>query len=299
MIIQAKWIDEYLEECKTEKDLSIHTLKAYRIDLELFKKMMIDNETDLNKESLEAYIEFLYNEYYPKTAKRKLASVRAFVYDLYMKEILAVNPFEKIKVSQRDMRKMPETIDTSIIASIFNSMQKDLQSSKTKYQEQKHLRNLLILDLMISTGIRVSEACNIKHSSLDLSNKSISIDGKGKRGRVLSLRDETVKLIGDYIDSVNCESEYLFQSMEGNKMNEDAIRYMLAHYSKTIDFEYLITPRQLRDTFARLLLDDEVDVRIVQKILGHSNLETTALYSDVAQERVKQALSENNPKSKI
>ena len=300
MILQEKWLEEYLEECEKGKGLSFHTLKAYRIDLKLFKNKMNDFSLNINKETLKSYIKFLNNEYKPKSAKRKLASVKAFIRHLVFEEIIDLNPFDKIRMSYREAKVLPKVIETSTISEIYALIKLDLDNSETEYQKLLNLRNLLLIDILISTGIRVSELCRIKSSNINLINNTIVIEGKGKKERLLHIGSiDTVNLIKEYMNGMDEESEYLFQSMKGNNLDTNSIRHLLKKYCKAAHLSKHVTPHQFRHTFATLLLEDDVDIRIIQKILGHSSINTTAIYADVAQKKIRQVMINKNPRIRI
>ena len=296
MILQEKWLEQYFEDCEKSRGLSEHSLKAYRIDLRHFKEKMNDFKLDIDKESLKDYIRFLHNKYKPKSAKRKLASVKAFFKYLVYEDIIVTNPFEKIRVDYREPKTLPKTIDRRTISRIYKLSEKDLEKSETQYQRELNLRNHLAINILISTGIRVSELCNIKCTNVNLRSRTILIEGKGKKERMLHISSaDTVQLIDKYLKFTDNETIYLFQSMKGEKLDANSIRHLLKKYSKEAHLSKNVTPHQFRHTFATMLLEENVDIRIIQKILGHSSINTTAIYADVAQAKIKQVMTKKNP----
>lgn len=303
MILQDKWIEDYLIECDEGKNLSYHSLKAYKIDLLLFKSKMAEFEMDMNKDSLKAYIVFLSQNYKPKSAKRKLASVKGFMHHLLFEDLVETNPLDRVKYSFNEPKTLPKVIDVECISNINKLILNNYMFSHTQYQKTLHLRDMLIIDLLISTGIRVSELCSIKYSNINFNNNTILIEGKGKKERLVYIgANTTMDNIHQYIEQKSLfkyESSYIFLSMKGNPLDSNSIRYLLKKYSKYIGINKHITPHQFRHTFATSLLEEDVDIRIIQKILGHSSINTTAIYLDVAQEKIRQVMISKNPRNKL
>ena len=296
MILNEIWLEQYFEDCEKGRGLSWHSLKAYRADLRLFKEKMSNFEVDIDKDILKGFIRFLNNTYKPKSAKRKLASVKAFFRYLVFEEIIETNPFEKIRVDYREPKTLPKTIDRKTVSTIYKMIEADLINSKTQYQKTLNLRNFLIINMLISTGIRVSELCSIKCENIDLVNRNILIEGKGKKERLLHISSsEMVRLIDDYLKCTGEIADFLFKSMKGDTLDTNSIRHLLKKYCKEAHLGKAVTPHQFRHTFATMLLEEDVDIRIIQKILGHSSINTTAIYADVAQAKIKQVMTEKNP----
>jgi len=296
MILQEKWLEQYFEDCEKGRGLSAHSLKAYKTDLKQFQKEMDDFKKEIDKESLKEFIRLLHYTYKPKSAKRKLASVKAFFRYLVFEDIIESNPFEKIRVDYREPKTLPKTIERRTISAIYKLIEKDLENSKTQYQRTLNLRNLLVINMLISTGMRVSELCSIKLENVNLRNRTILIEGKGKKERMLHISStDTVQLIDSYLKCVGRKSMFLFQSMKGEVLDANSIRHLLKKYSKEVRLSKILTPHQFRHTFATMLLEQDVDIRIIQKILGHSSINTTAIYADVAQAKIKQVMTKKNP----
>ena len=145
-------IDEYLENCRYKKKLSAHTLKAYTIDLHQFASFAGDPW--MAKESIILYIKHLNQSFAPRSVKRKLASVRAFFYDLEANEILTVNPFSKLHIHIQSPQQLPRVIPTEMVKSLL-----DRAYSAFRSGQKDALRDIVVLELLFSTGLRVSELC--------------------------------------------------------------------------------------------------------------------------------------------
>ncbi|WP_394372431.1 tyrosine-type recombinase/integrase, partial [Peptoniphilus lacydonensis] len=147
--------------------------------------------------------------------------------------------------------------------------------SKTDYQKQHAERNLLIISLLLSTGIRISELCHIHLKDINLSNKTLHIIGKGKKERIIFLGDQTTfNLLEIYINKIGKESNgFLFPGKHSPKpLSEQSVRLILKRIVEQNNLSRNITPHMFRHSFATMLLDNDVDIRYIQQILGHSSI---------------------------
>ena len=181
-------ITEYLDSCRTQKCLDEKTLKAYRIDLRQFSDFISDSTqieviTDITSETLENYISRLHAEYKPKTAKRKIASLKALFHYCEYKDIIERNPFSKIRTRFREPIILPKTIPLTTVETFLSTIYAQRTSAKTAYQRRNALRDAAVIELLFSTGIRISELCSLKCSNINLTDGTILIYGKGDKER--------------------------------------------------------------------------------------------------------------------
>ena len=172
----------------------------------------------------------------------------------------------------------------------------------TDYQKQHAERNLLIISLLLSTGIRISELCHIHLKDINLSNKTLHIIGKGKKERILFLGDQkTLNLLETYINKTKNESnDFLFPGKHSLKpLSEQSVRLVIKRIVEQNNFSRTITPHMFRHSFATMLLDSDVDIRYIQQILGHSSISITQIYTHVSHSKQKEILSSFNPVSVI
>ena len=176
--------DKYIIVCKSLKGLSDLTLKAYKIDLKQFCDFM--NQRDcFDKNELNSYINMLHNQYKPKSAKRKIACVKAFYRYMEIEDIIDFNPFHKIILKYKEPLKLPKTIPLNCIQDMLTYAYKQHSIAVTKHQKEVTLRNIVVLELLFSTGMRVSEVSNLKISSVILGDNTIRIFGKGSKERII------------------------------------------------------------------------------------------------------------------
>lgn len=295
-------ISIYLESCIN--NLSNKTLKAYRIDLMQFSKI-IRKKSFLEKENIEDYIKYLKNKSYKtKTIKRKVASIKAFYNFLFYEEFIEINPFHKIKIRIKDSFLLPKIIPIQELNKLFRTIDDRInQVDKSKYVYKELVRDRVILELLLATGIRISELCSLKKTNIMFSNNLIKILGKGAKERVIPIYHS--KLIDNlksyeqlfYDDLRNFE--YLFINKRKKNISSQSVAHMIKKYCRLADINLNITPHMFRHTFATMLLDQGVDSRQIQIILGHSSIMTTQIYTNISSKKRNDIMKNKNPLSII
>ena len=293
--MDSKLISNYLSYCETHKRLSTHTIRAYKNDLLQFYNSNYNN--------VESYIEFLTkSNIKSNTLRRKIASLKVFYSYLKFQDIIDENPFNQLRFQFRNEKILPKTIPYDILKSVYSYLEQKVIYSKSKYQKQKAERNLLIISLLLSTGIRISELCHIHLKDINFSNRTLHIIGKGKKERILFLGDQTTfSLLKTYINKYCVQpNDYLFTGQNPLKaLSEQSVRLILKKLVKKNNLSITITPHMFRHSFATMLLDKDVDIRNIQQILGHSSISVTQIYTHVSQSKQKEILTLCNPISSI
>ena len=293
--------ENYLEYCKTQKRLDDKTLKAYRTDLSQF--MLFFNTSNIHTISvtdIENYIGYLHQNFQPKTAKRKLASIKSFYHFLEYKEFIEQNPFNKIKTKFREPILLPKTIPLYIMETLLTTMYKEFSLAHTVYQKKRTLLDIAICETLFSTGMRISELCNLKTSDVELHDAVIRIYGKGSKERMIQIGNKDVILIlekyeTEYISEIT-QSGYFFVNPNATPLSDQAIRRMIKKYSSLASIDLHITPHMFRHTFATSLLEADVDIRYIQKMLGHSSITVTEIYTHVTLSKQKDILTTKHPR---
>ena len=186
-------IKNYLEYCGKQKCLNEKTLKAYKIDLNQFLSHICSSDiTDISTSMLEDYIGELHKKYKPKTVKRKIASVKAFFHYLEYKELLDINPFNKMHLKFREPVILPKTIPLRNVESILSTIYEQLNCAKTTYQRRNSLRDAAVIELLFATGMRISELCSLKINDINLYDGCILIYGKGNKERRIQIGNTSV-----------------------------------------------------------------------------------------------------------
>lgn len=292
-----KQLESYYEDCEFRKRLNEKTIKAYTIDLNQYLEFI--TTTEINQKIINEYIHYLNKKFLKyKTIKRKIASVKAFYSYLEYEEIIDYSPFNKIKTKIKEPKLLPKTIQKDYIDKIIHLLLKDLKNSKTEFQKKISLRNITLISVMFSTGIRVSELCNIKLKDIDLLEKKLKIFGKGSKERILYLgNSNVVQLCQMYLTYNNTckKNEYFFLNKFNKKLSEQTVRILLKKIESELELSTHITPHMFRHTFATTLLEKGVDIRYIQNILGHSSISTTQIYTYVTYSKQKEILTNKNP----
>lgn len=298
-------VRNYLGNCEGQNNLDKKTVKAYKIDLEQFMLFMNGIDDFYKKDEVVRYIQHLNSlNFKVKTIKRKIASVKAFFSYLDYEEIIEINPFYKIKLKIKEPLILPKTISLKDIEKLFEY----IYSEKSKYNENSYkykeiVRDIAVLEVLIGTGIRISELCNVKKENMTYINNEIKIYGKGAKERIIPIYNkDTVTALRIYEKVFYKEildSDYFFVNKRKNRLSSQSVRNMIKKYCKKINIDKNITPHMFRHTFATMLLDDDVDIRSIQMLLGHSSIITTQIYTHVRSNKKSQIMKNKNPRRRI
>lgn len=292
-------IDEFLNYCRYHKKLSDKTIRAYKIDLSQYG--VFSNE--LSKQALWDYIEYLNKKYKPKTAKRKLATLKAFIHFLLLQDLIDFNPFDKLETTIKEPLLLPKTIPLGVIAKLISFSYQQIVFAKSDYQIRSAVRNTAILELLFATGARVAEICTLRSDNVDLLGNSVKFYGKGSKERIIPIENFAVlSILRKYHSLFEKEipdSGYFFVNKLGRIMTEQSVRNMINFYCKQCGVDMHITPHMFRHSFATLLLEEDVDIRYIQRMLGHSSITTTQIYTHVTSAKQKEILKTKHPRNKL
>ncbi len=188
---------------------------------------------------------------------------------------------------------------TSILANAYDNF----RQCSTDFSRKNAIRNIAVLELLFATGARVSEICTLTPDAVDLTNHTVKIFGKGSRERIIQIENpDVLKALNRYYDTFSAdisESGFFFVNKLHQRLTEQSVRVMINKQAAAIGYEKHITPHMFRHSFATLLLEEDVDIRYIQKILGHSSIATTQIYTHVSMAKQKQILSVKHPRNKI
>lgn len=297
-------IDEYLNYCETQKRLDTKTLKAYKIDLTQFiSEIVTENIVDITPTMLETFIANLHTKHKPKTVKRKIASVKALFHYFEYRDLIEKNPFNKLQIKFRESITLPKIIPLNYIEAILSTIYDSKVSAKTKFQQRNALRDVAVIELLFATGMRISELCSLGINDINLDNGTILIFGKGSKERMLQIGNvEVINILKEYHANFLRECEncgYFFANQSGNQPSDQTVRRMINKYTELASVNLHITPHMFRHTFATSLLEADVDIRYIQKMLGHSSINITEIYTHVATARQRDILSTKHPRNKF
>ncbi len=319
-------IKNYLTYCRSQKRLDEKTLKAYRIDLRQFISWLQNYEqpeqkkapcpavrepaggtlshmpeiTDITPAVLEDYLAHLHQTYKPKSVKRKIASLKALFHYLEYKEIIERNPFVKLQIKFREPIILPKTIPLYTVEQFLAVIYKQRREAQTAYQKKTALRDAAVIELLFSTGMRISELCTLGISDVNLYDGTVLIYGKGAKERRIQIgNNDVINILETYRDEFLPEMQecgHFFVNLSGSPLTDQSIRRMIRKYCALASIELHITPHMFRHTFATSLLEADVDIRYIQEMLGHSSINITEIYTHVAMAKQRDILTTKHPR---
>lgn len=294
-------IQNYLNYCQYQKRLDEKTLKAYRIDLRQFhNSISVSDISGITSLVLENHISALHQTFKPKTVKRKIASIKAFFHYLEYKGLIDRNPFSHMHIKFREPVILPKTIPLPIIETLLSTTYKCQKEASTIYQKRNALRDAAVIEILFSTGMRISELCSLKPIDIDFYEQTILIYGKGaKERRIQIANNDVLSILIAYKKNFKTEIEscnHFFVNQSARPLSDQAVRRMINKYTSLAAVELHITPHMFRHTFATSLLEADVDIRYIQEMLGHSSINITEIYTHVAMAKQRDILTTKHPR---
>lgn len=298
-------LNDFIFHCQYEKGLSDKTIAAYQVDLNQLEKYLIERYSlkmfgEVSKEMIKGYLRQLSN-YKPKTMKRKIASMKAFFtfYEFENEEF--INPIRKLQIRLKEPQVLPTVMcDAEVIMILQYFYQKRANNiHSNNYAFKAQTRNIAIVELLFATGIRVAELCGLQCNDVDLVYGSIKVNGKGSKERIIQICSEDVlAILRDYFKIVK-PITYFFVNRLGNGISTQSVRLLINKCIIELNFAKHITPHTFRHTFATLLLEEDVNIKYIQNLLGHSSIVTTQIYTHVNLNKQREILSHKHPRNKL
>ena len=289
---------KFIDELIYEKNYSAKTTEGYLKDLDLFLEFLNENNikkfNDVEYQDIRLYISYLYDLIYNnKTISRHISSLRSFFKYLKNNDVIKENPCSLISNPKLE-KKLPKYLNFEETEKLLNAYDANNTIG---------LRNSLILEILYSTGIRVSELVNIKYNDLSMSNKTIKITGKGNKERIVFFGTKCSDLLKKYLKSCYIELnkdnlEYLILSKTGKKINDREVRKIVDDASKIAGIKIKISPHVLRHTYATHMLGEGANLRSVQELLGHENLSTTQIYTHLTDDKIRNIYLNAHPRAR-
>ena len=290
-------LDAFIDNIWIEKGLSQNTLDSYRSDLEQFSSWLKKNNLSYiktSKKEILSYLSFLFQKGLgSKTVARKLSSLKSFFRYLVFKSIIPNDPSSEVETPKL-LKSIPKSISEKEVEALLAA-----PDEKTDIG----LRDKTMIETLYSCGLRISELTNLELLNLNLRQGVIRVIGKGQKERLVPMGDQLIGLLELYISSSRKNllnkrhSDFLFLSTRGQRMTRQSFWHRIKHYCLASGFEPdKISPHVLRHAFATHLLNNGADLRVVQLLLGHSDLNTTQIYTEVARQRLKRLHTEHHPR---
>ncbi|HEU0080088.1 MAG TPA: tyrosine-type recombinase/integrase, partial [Longimicrobiaceae bacterium] len=273
----AEAIDSFLFHCRYEKNLSPRTLSAYETDLRQFDGTLASEATadvsQVDRSHLRPYIQQLFEPYSEKTVKRKVATLKAFFGYLERDETISVTPFRRLEVRIKETKRLPRTIPLSDVERLLRYLySQQSASSRPGIETFALVRDTAVVETLFATGARVSELCHLKPEDVDLNDGWVRILGKGGKERVVQICDPAIiAALGAYRSSrqtVAGSEAYFFLNRHGRRLSEQSVRTLLRRHAAQAGVGGPVRPHLLRHSVATLLLEEGVDIRHIQHLLG-------------------------------
>lgn len=293
-----KLIQKFIEYLEYEKGYSKKTIISYEKDLELFNKYLKENNIkeikNIEYNVIRKYLSYLHDNKYESTSvSRKISALRSFFKYNIKEKVITNNPMTLISNPKKE-KKLPKYLNYEEIEKLLNSIEID---TKEGIQER------LIIELLYSTGIRVSELVNIKIKDIKIKENQINILGKGNKERIVLFGEKAKEIIKIYLNAYkdefigNISNQYLLINKKGKQLTTNKIELIVKDVLKKSALKLNIAPHTLRHTFATHMLDSGADLKSVQELLGHENLKTTAIYTHISNERLKHIYINSHPRA--
>jgi len=288
-----EYLDKFLEYINTVNSGSQHTINAYKRDIERYlnylKRENVNSLDHIDRTIVLGFLNYLrtddsFDNLSNSTIARNMSALRSFYKYLVDIDAVTSNPFISVKISNRT-HKLPDYLFPDEVDMLLESF--DLT-------DEMEYRNRCMFEMMYGCGLRLSELCNLKIEDIDFNNQLVSILGKGSKKRIVPFYDMIEQLLKHYLQRIRPmyitqEHGYVFVNRNGEQITPRGVQYIL---NKTIvdkALPFSIHPHTLRHSFATHLLDAGVDIRMVQELLGHSNLSTTQIYTHITIDHLKES----------
>jgi integrase/recombinase XerD len=289
-------IDRFLDALWSEKGLSRNTLAAYRTDLRSLARWLAERQKTLDQGSRAHLLEFIAwrveGGARPRSTARQLSSFRRYYRQLVREGRRGDDPTARISMPKVG-RPLPKALTEDEVESLLDAPDTD---------DPLGHRDRTMLEVLYATGLRVTELVNLQVNQINLTQGVMRVLGKGDRERLIPLGEESMEWIEDFIRGPRAEilldrqSDYLFPTRRGDRMTRQAFWHLIKRYATKAAVDKKLSPHTLRHAFATHLLNHGADLRVVQMLLGHSDLSTTQIYTHVARERLKDLHAHHHPR---
>jgi len=283
-------IDDFLHYLETEKQCSDNTISAYRNDLTQFVDFASDKVSswdDIGKSNLVSYVQALRDRNYASsTVARKVAAVKSFFHFMLDHDILDDDPTATLD-SPKVKKRLPKILSPKEIETLLGQ--------PTDSSDPKTLRDKAFLELLYATGMRVSELVSLDVQDLGLEEQIVHCDSGTNKERTLPIWDRAMPYLRDYVDRgrlVLLKDPYedaLFLNHRGQRLTRQGLWLIIKGYVESAGLDIDVTPHTLRHSFATHLIDRGAELRDVQKLLGHANISTTQIYTEMHQEQEEES----------
>lgn len=277
-----------------EKRYSVHTADSYCLDIELMQRYFSELDldlTELEKDDLKDYLGSIYSEVKASSLRRKIVAIRQFYLLLHKRRIIEDNPALTLTGPKKD-------------GVLPGALTREEMTKLIEYnypQNLKGLRDRAIIEMLYSSGVRVGELISLKIKDMDFKGKTVNVLGKGKKERLLPVTAQAIDSIENYLlkrPTGKEKDSIIFCNLKGEQLTERGVQYIIDTLAKNCGIYRKITPHMLRHSFATHFLENGMNLRYLQALLGHSNLSTTEIYTHLSIEELTKVYRKAHPGSK-
>ena len=292
----AAWIGRYLAHLRTERRLSPHTESAYRRDLDALvafcEAQKIGGWKQLDNFHVRTFAAHEHRDGLgPRSVQRRLSALRGFFNYLIRERVIESNPAADIR-APKAAKRLPKTLDVDQVAVLLERKPTDMLSR----------RDLAMLELLYSSGLRLAELVGLDVADLDLADRTVRVLGKGSKTRVLPVGKQAIAALrawlADRATLVKGGSSALFVGQSGERLGARAIQRRIGRWAATSDLNVPVHPHLLRHSFATHLLESSRDLRGVQELLGHADISTTQIYTHLDFQHLARIYDESHPRAR-
>ncbi|MDD2283179.1 MAG: site-specific tyrosine recombinase XerD [Eubacteriales bacterium] len=292
-------VDTYLLHLKVERGLAKNTLDSYRRDLKKFvgylRRNDINTLNEVDRRMIMSFMEDLHNQHRaPATISRNLAAIRSFYSFLMQESLVKANPSTELD-APKIPKRLPNVMTVSQVAILME---------QPNGNNAAGLRDKAMLELLYATGIRVSELVDLNLVDVNLEMGFLRCLGKGSKERIVPMGKSAIEAVGAYLQKGrgklirNSEDQAVFVNIHGGRLTRQGFWKILKKYVRQAGFQGDITPHTLRHSFATHLLENGADLRAVQEMLGHSDISTTQIYTQVTAIHLRDVYQQSHPRAK-
>ncbi len=278
-------IEDYLIELEI-RNYSRNTIKTYKsIVINFYNFLQLEKNLTDERRVLRAFKKYITHLKRDKNVSQNYIYLVTVVVKKFF-EFGGIHILNEIKTPKRT-KSLPKHLNEEEVQNLIHAF--DKAENLSKHAQLRNLRNKVILALLYSSGLRVSELVYLHTDNVDLRERTIRIRGKGEKDRIVLFDDTTKLLIEEYIEKKDDDTPFLFVNRSGNHLTPRYIQMMIKDQAKAAGIKKKVTPHILRHSFATHLLKNGVDIRAIQQLLGHANLSTTQIYTSVDMHTLKNA----------
>lgn len=264
----------------------------------------LNNVQAISKEILRDYLQKILAVQKPKTARRKAATLRAFLNFLEYEDHIQSNPFRKLKIQIKEGRLLPRTIPHREVTKLLAHVHKKKGFAAPHSKNRKQLiRDIAVIEMLFASGLRVSEVSGLQKGNVDLHRGTIQALGKGNRERTIPVCcDAVLHLLQNYAAEFGIfenDKPWFFVNRNGKRLSEQSIRFMIRRRVQEASIDRHITPHMFRHTVATQLLRNGMDIRNIQHLLGHSSILTTQIYTHIDNQTHRRDLRRHHPRGRL